>query len=100
MEELRLLDRAVQENARWCDLVCRVHAAPGRFHEAYWIAAHPVPLYHPRMITLAGPERVREQQDAVCALVEAAPGERFAVKDSYRALDLAPAGFRRLFEAA
>lgn len=99
MEELRLLDRAVLENAGWCDLVCRAHASPGRFHDAYWIDPGPVPPYHPRLITLAGPARVGEQQDAVRVLLEAAPGEAFAVKDSYRALDLAPAGFRRLFES-
>ncbi|HYD54902.1 MAG TPA: hypothetical protein VEA99_19865 [Gemmatimonadaceae bacterium] len=99
MRSAQLLARAALENARWCDLVCRAHGAPGELHEAYWMDRHPVPPYHPRLVTLGGPERAPAHVCAVRELLARHAGPAFAVKDSFRALDLAPLGFRLLFEA-
>lgn len=99
MPSADLLARAALENARWCDLVCRAHGAPGELHEAYWIDRHPVPPYHPRLVTLGGPERGAAHAGAARELLAPGAGPAFAVKDSFRALDLVPLGFRLLFEA-
>jgi len=99
MSPAHLLARAALENARWCDLVCRAHGVPGELHEAYWIDRNPVPPYYPRLVTLGGPERAAEHVGAVRELLAPSSGRAFAIKDSFRALDLVPLGFRLLLEA-
>lgn len=90
---------AALENARWCELVCAAHGAPGELHDACWLDRHPVPPCYPRLVTLGGPSRAPEHLEAVRALLDADPGRPLPVKDSFGALELAPLGFRRLLEA-
>lgn len=99
MRSLQLVRQAALENARWCDLVCRAHGLPVELGAAWWLARSAVPPHYPRFVSLGGPERAGEHRAAVRALVDAAPGEPFAAKDSFHALDLAPLGFSALFEA-
>ncbi len=91
--------QAARENARWCELVCSAHGASGELHATHWLDRHPVPPLYPRLVTLGGPERAREQLDATRQLVARSPGEALAVKDSFRGLELEPLGFRVLLEA-
>ncbi len=99
MQATLTIARAALENARWCDLVCGASGAAGELHDAYWIDRHPVPPLYPRLVTLSGPASSEVHLGAVRTLVASAPGQTFAVKDSFAALDLAPLGFRVLFEA-
>lgn len=89
---------AVRNNARWCDTMCRVHGAPGEFHDAYWIHPDEVPPYTSKLITL-DPERAPDQMGAIQSLIEADPSSAFSVKDAFQCLDLAPLGFEVLFHA-
>jgi hypothetical protein len=81
---------AADNNARWCDLVCRSHGLATRFVDDLWIVVDEAPPFYPDAVTL-GP-----RADVLGHLPEAASG----VKDSFACLDLAPAGFRVLFDAS
>ena len=94
-----LLNQAVFNNAVWCDTVCRAHGRPGEFAEGLWLNQHETPRFYPNAVTLLPDPGSAGQLRGLDPLLAAAlPGER-AVKDSFCALDLAPRGFRVLFEA-
>ncbi len=59
-----------------------------------------VPPFYPNADTLANAEAAEEQMAHIRTLLDAGiPGE-WAVKDSFRSLDLVPLGFRPLFDAS
>lgn len=89
---------AAENNAHWCDAICRAHGAPGKLHEHLWLSREPMPRFYPNVVTLSA-EAPAAQLAAVRALVDAAQLGSFAVKDSFARLDLAPLGFRVLFAA-
>lgn len=78
---------AARNNALWCNAVCAAHGQPGEFHATHWLTRGGAPKYYPDLVTLA----------------EAPPNTALdglrAIKDSFRSLDLSPAGFRPLFDA-
>ena len=80
-------------NAQWCDLVCRSHEIPTRFDDDLWVSLRRSPHWYPDAVTL----RPGVPEEAVLAAVDVSAG--CSVKDSFADLDLAPAGFRVLFEA-
>lgn len=80
-------------NAGWCDVVCRSHGLPTRFTSQLWVSLHRSPPYYPDAVTLDATVRPGD----VLRSVDDSPG--CSVKDSFAALDLAPAGFQMLFEA-
>jgi len=93
---------AARNNAAWCDSVCRAHGRPGEFQPGFWINRQPVPRFYPNVVTTStsaegGHEKA--QLDAIHALLEAGLPGAWCVKDSFCLLDLAPLGFRILFEA-
>ena len=91
--------QAVRNNALWCDAVCRAHGRPGRFLDELWTNERATPPFYPNAITLAGTPRSTEQLAHIGALIDARIPGNWAVKDSFAALDLAPLGFRVLFDA-
>lgn len=91
--EDRLSD-AVQNNARWCDLVCRSVGIPTETTRSLWVARGRSPLLYPDAITLS-PFCTADEVDRA---VVAGPGA-CSVKDSFAALDLEQHGFEVLFEA-
>lgn len=93
-----LLERAARNNARWCDAVCRAHQRPGEFSPAIWINRHEVPPFYPNAITLTQGS-IDPQVRAIEELGRADIPARWAVKDSFAALDLSPIGFQVLFAA-
>lgn len=93
------VEQAINNNAQWCNTVCQAHNIPGEFRKALWLNPHPVPPFYPNAITLLPSAAVAEQQAYIQNLLAAGRLGRFAVKDSFCALDLAPLGFRVLFEA-
>lgn len=85
-----LLLAAAHNNAAWCAAVSR----GGGFTADAWTSPRRTPPYYPDAVTLTG------ETDAaalVAGIDTASPGA--SVKDSFAALDLAPAGFEVLFGA-
>ncbi|MEU8774332.1 hypothetical protein [Streptomyces sp. NPDC048606] len=90
-----LLRAAARNNALWCDAVCRTHGLRPSFSAEAWTSSARTPPLYPDAVTLAPTSTV----EAVRAGIDTAvPG--CSVKDSFAALDLAPAGFEVLFEAS
>jgi hypothetical protein len=83
---------AADNNARWCDAVCRSHGLATRFVSDLWIAPQGSPRFYPDAVTL-GPGA------SAAALVAQLPRAE-SVKDSFACLDLAPEGFGVLFDAS
>jgi hypothetical protein len=86
---------AAANNAAWCDAVCRTHGHPGEFSEALWLNRAEVHRFYPNVVTLSR-DGADAQLGAISRLTR--PG-RWAVKDSFATLDLAPLGFTELFAA-
>jgi hypothetical protein len=82
---------AADNNARWCDAVCRSHGLPTRFVDDLWIAPEGSPRFYPDAVTLTPGASVAD-------LVAHLPGAE-SVKDSFACLDLEPEGFGVLFDA-
>ena len=92
---------AALNNARWCDAVCRAHGRPGTFLPHIWVNAEPVPRFYPNAVTLAPDEAaVAEQRSTIDILLKSNLPGRWAVKDSFNALDLSRRGFDVLLEAS
>jgi hypothetical protein len=87
------LSAAVQNNARWCDLVCRSLGIPTAETASLWSALRRTPALYPDVITLSPGAT---DDDVVQA---ASPGRGCSVKDSFARLDLEKRGFEVLFEA-
>ncbi|WP_431975365.1 hypothetical protein [Micromonospora haikouensis] len=84
---------AARDNADWCDLVGRAHGLVGARDADAWTVPRRSPPWYPDAVTLRpGVDAAR-----LLARIEAGPGA--SVKDSFADLDLAPHGFRMLFEA-
>jgi hypothetical protein len=88
---------AARNNAAWCDTVCRAHETPGEFRDSLWLNVHAVPAFYPNAVTLA------DGGDSLSAglhdLEVAKISTRWAIKDSFNALDLSSTGFAILFAA-
>lgn len=99
MDNARLLDAAVANNAAWCDAVCRSHGHPGTFGSRLWASPGHRLRFYPNAVTL-DPGVTEAEVLAAWLGTGAAPSGPFAVKDSFARLDLAPAGFKLLAEAS
>lgn len=84
---------AAENNARWCDVVCRSHGVPTTRQHGYWAALRRAPSLYPDAVSL----RPDAATDDVLRLIDDGPG--CAVKDSFAALGLARRGFDELFAA-
>ncbi|EFL18564.1 hypothetical protein [Streptomyces sp. C] len=87
-EQLRAA--AARNNAEWCSAVSR----SGHFRDSLWCSPHRTPPLYPDAVTLTPGATAAE---VLAGVDTAVPG--CSVKDSFAALDLAPAGFEVLFEA-
>jgi hypothetical protein len=83
---------AAENNARWCDAVCRSHGLATSFVDALWIAREGSPQFYPDVVTL-------RPGVAVADVVTQMPSGAASIKDSFACLDLAREGFSVLFEA-
>ena len=100
-DDAALVAAAAANNAHWCETICRAHGAATAFGEDFWICATRAPPLYPNLVTLAGPEPVRiaAQLDAVEGLRSLDLPPNWAVKDSFRSLDLTANGYELLFDA-
>jgi hypothetical protein len=80
--------------------VCFAHGTVGHFLVHTWVNAEPVPRFYPNVVTLTtGDADIVEQRQAVRILQKSNLPGRWAVKDSFKTLDIARLGFEVLFEA-
>lgn len=80
--------------------MCFAHGSAGRFLVHTWVNAHPVPRFYPNVVTLTtGDADIVEQRQTVRILQKSNLPGRWAVKDSFRTLDIARLGFEVLLEA-
>lgn len=84
---------AADDNAHWCDLVCRSHGVPTATDQQLWVALRRSPEFYPDAVTRAP----RLPAEAVLERVDDGPG--CSVKDSFADLDLGSHGFHELFRA-
>ena len=95
----KYLALAAQNNAHWCDAVCRAHDLPGEFHEELWLTRRGTPRFYPDVVTTAGAEAAPAQTAAIADLVMSNRQREWFVKDSFNCLRLQTLGFRPLFDA-
>ena len=80
--------------------MCFAHGTVGRFLVHTWVSAEPVPRFYPNVVTLTtGEADIEEQRQAVRILQKSHLPGRWAVKDSFKTLDIARLGFEVLLEA-
>ncbi|MFI8365770.1 hypothetical protein [Streptomyces sp. NPDC085466] len=89
-----LLTAAVRNNAAWCAGMCAAHGLTTTTGPRAWASPRRTPLYYPDAVSLTADATAA---DVVTVIDLTAPGA--SVKDSYARLDLAPEGFRPLFDA-
>jgi hypothetical protein len=90
-----VLADALQNNVQWCATMCRAHGlSEAALGPRAWTSPRRTPLYYPDAVTLTADAEARDVLDGIDRTT---PGA--SVKDSLARLDLAPEGFRLLFEA-
>lgn len=102
IEPSALVVAAAANNAHWCKTICAAHDAVSGIAENFWICRSATPPLYPNLVTLGGsaPARQSAQLRAIDELRSLDGLEGWAVKDSFRCLDLASRGFEFLFEAS
>ncbi|WP_409275908.1 hypothetical protein V1499_10080 [Neobacillus sp. SCS-31] len=88
-----LVDRAVKNNIAWCGIVCDSHGIAGISKENLWGLLSKAPPFYPEIITPSKNVTIEE----LVYFIE--NGKVSSIKDSYANIDLAPLGFKILFEA-
>lgn len=80
--------------------MCFAHGSVGRFLVHTWVNSEPVPRFYPNVVTLTtGKADIVEQRQTVRILQKSNLPGRWAVKDSFKTLDIARLGFEVLLEA-
>ena len=93
-------EQAAQNNAAWCDAVCRAHGNCGEFSESVWHNRRVSPKFYPNLVTLSGDEGLKSKQIGMIRdLARIIPSEGWGLKDSFASLNLKADGFSILFEA-
>ena len=97
MAENALLLAAIEDNVSWCSAMCTSHHSDERITARVWANLVPSPLYYPNLIT-----RLPHSQPDIAGYLEkirenCAP-ETWAIKDSFRDLDLSGFGFEPVIE--
>lgn len=89
--------KAAQNNADWCEIVCRAHEIPGEFLEGIWINQHEVPAFYPNAVTIK--PLVNNDVNGIIETLKNIPLETYAIKDSFNELPADKIGCKTLFEA-
>jgi hypothetical protein len=87
---------AAQNNAEWCDAVCRAHGGDTTFASGLWRNRSASPPLYPNLVTLDRGLSMAALEGALRDLDTLHLTERWGVKDSFAAFDLSARGFDRL----
>ncbi len=89
-----ILKLAIQNNADFCDRVCRAQGLKPQLTPAAWTSAARTPSLFPDAITLSSVA----DTESILSVIDDSSG--CSIKDSFAALDLHAYGFSILFEAS
>jgi hypothetical protein len=89
---------ASENNARWCDAVCRAHGLSCEFTTGAWLMRGTPPPYYSNLVTIRAGETVSQQQRLIREIVTADPQRSFSFKDSFSCIDPIAAGGGRRFD--
>jgi hypothetical protein len=89
-----LLKLAIQDNADFCDRICRAHGLSPQINPLAWTSAARTPNLFPDAITLSSVA----DTESILSVIDDSSG--CSIKDSFAALDLHAYGFSILFEAS
>jgi hypothetical protein len=95
---MSLLSAAIDNNATWCDAVCRALGCDTARLDGLWVNRSTAPPYYSNAVTL-GPIDAAVQLARVRSMVDSDLRRPWTIKDSMRRLDLTPLGFETLFDA-
>lgn len=93
-----ILDKAVKNNAYWCELVCKSQRFTGEFLKMIWINNGKLPAYYPNAITLE-PININNNDKVIYRLIDSVTEKGISVKDSFADLELSTRNFSILFNA-
>jgi hypothetical protein len=93
------VEQAAENNAIWCDTICRAHGIPGEFHNELWLNRYAVPRFYPNVVTLSTQDDTATQLASIQALAATGLSGGWGIKDSFGSLDFNALGFQPLFEA-
>jgi hypothetical protein len=96
MRTIDWLDKAVVNNADWCECVARSHGIKCARDAGTWMCSQKMPPLYPNLVTLDSGE---SQLEKIQHLDKQLP-KGWSVKDSYGCLDLQPLGFKNIIESA
>jgi hypothetical protein len=93
------IQAAAENNARWCDAVCRAHGCECEFTAGAWLTRGTPPPYHSNLVTFrAGQAVSQQQQGLIREIVTSDPARAFGFKDSFCCIDPVEAGGGRSFD--
>lgn len=90
-------EQCVTNNLHWYGAVFRTHGLTGSCARGVWACTGQVPPYYSNALTVT--PHGHETQVGEIERLQAVLGRSFTVGDRFAALDLAPLGFRPLFDA-
>jgi hypothetical protein len=91
--DLEAVRVVANNNASWCDAVCRSHGLTATFDRHAWASPQRTPPLYPDAVTLSA----ACVPDYLLDRIDDSPGS--SVKDSFATLDLSAHGFRILFDS-
>jgi hypothetical protein len=95
---MSLLSAAIDNNATWCDAVCRALGCDTARLDGLWVNRSPAPPYYSNAVTL-GPFDTAVQLARLRSMLDSDLRRPWTIKDSMRRLDLTRLGFETLFDA-
>lgn len=90
---------AVENNALWCDLVCRLNKVPGKFDVSFWANNKIAPPLYPNIITLKPISNNHDELERLHLLLKTCQLSTFFIKDSFCELDLSGLKFKKIIDA-
>jgi hypothetical protein len=83
----------VENNAAWCDVICRTHGLKALVEDDAWTSPTRTPPLYPDAVTLSPIVSI----PGLLERIDSGPG--CSVKDSFASVDLSDSGFRVLLDA-
>lgn len=100
VSQVHQVQLAAQNNALWCDHVCRAHGVPGEFFPTVWLNRRVPPPYHSNLVVMADSGSQNATLEHIQDLMRLPLAAHWSAKDSFCNLELEGLGFALLFEAS